>query len=150
MQFDLETTGLDSSHHRVFLVALRSPDGETETIEAQAGDDSAEADLLYHLAERVRAWDPDVIENHNTRATPGREDSLTLQLVRKSGGRPVPRASHLGVHRHFPVSGAPLKSLKDIPLKILKPTLRASSSAGGVTFLLSGCLPLGSLSTPMG
>ncbi|GEL70820.1 ribonuclease H-like domain-containing protein [Myxococcus virescens] len=88
MQFDLETTGLDSSHHRVFLVALRSPDGETETIEAQADDDSAEADLLYHLAERVRAWDPDVIENHNTRATPGREDSLTLQLVRKSGGRP--------------------------------------------------------------
>jgi DNA polymerase I len=65
LQFDLETTGLDPEHNRVFLVALRGPDGRTETLEAAADDDAAESDLIRRLCERVRLLDPDVIENHN-------------------------------------------------------------------------------------
>ena len=65
MQFDLETTGLDPAHDRIFLVALRDSQGRTEVLEVRGDDDAAEADLLHHLVERVRALDPDVIENHN-------------------------------------------------------------------------------------
>ena len=65
MQLDLETTGLDPSQGRIFLVALRDPDGNTEVLEAQGEDDASEADLLHRMAARVRAHDPDVIENHN-------------------------------------------------------------------------------------
>ncbi|WP_224368475.1 ribonuclease H-like domain-containing protein [Hyalangium versicolor] len=65
MQFDLETTGLDPARDRIFLVALRDPQGRTETLEASGDGDAAEADLLRRLVERVRAFDPDVIENHN-------------------------------------------------------------------------------------
>ncbi|KFE66165.1 ribonuclease H-like domain-containing protein [Hyalangium minutum] len=64
-QFDLETTGLDPTRDRIFLVALRDPQGRAETLEAHGDDDAAEADLLHRLVERVRAFDPDVIENHN-------------------------------------------------------------------------------------
>jgi len=65
LQFDLETTGLDPDVDRVFMVALRGPRGEHEVLEAAADTDEAEAQLLLRLAERVRAFDPDVIENHN-------------------------------------------------------------------------------------
>ncbi|MFL5350373.1 MAG: ribonuclease H-like domain-containing protein [Hyalangium sp.] len=65
MQFDLETTGLDPERDRIFLVALRDPSGQPETIEAHGDDDAAEADLLHRLVARVRDFDPDVIENHN-------------------------------------------------------------------------------------
>lgn len=65
LQFDLETTGLDPSRDRIFLVALRDPQGRTEVLEAHGEDDAAEADLLHRLVERVRLFDPDVIENHN-------------------------------------------------------------------------------------
>ncbi|HSO33187.1 MAG TPA: ribonuclease H-like domain-containing protein, partial [Labilithrix sp.] len=65
MQLDLETTGLDPQRDRVFLVALRDPDGNAETLEAAGPGDDAEADLLARLAERVREIDPDIIENHN-------------------------------------------------------------------------------------
>ncbi|HEX2671539.1 MAG TPA: hypothetical protein VHM25_11740, partial [Polyangiaceae bacterium] len=34
LQFDLETTGLDPERSRIFLVALRGPDGKEETLEA--------------------------------------------------------------------------------------------------------------------
>ena len=64
-QFDLETTGLDPSHDRIFMVAVRDADGRTETLEARGVDDTAEADLIRRLVARVRAIDPDVIENHN-------------------------------------------------------------------------------------
>ncbi len=64
-QLDLETTGLDPSRDRIFLVALRSPDGSTETLEAEGESDRSERDLIERLAARVRAIDPDVIENHN-------------------------------------------------------------------------------------
>jgi DNA polymerase I len=65
LQFDLETTGLDPDVDRVFLIALRTPEGEHELLEAAADDDAAEAQLLQRLAERIRFHDPDVIENHN-------------------------------------------------------------------------------------
>ncbi|WNG30185.1 DNA polymerase II [Cystobacter fuscus] len=65
LQFDLETTGLDPSRDRIFLVALRDPGGGTEVLEVHGEGDDAEADLLRRLVERVQAHDPDVIENHN-------------------------------------------------------------------------------------
>ncbi len=57
--FDLETTGLDPERDRIFLIALRAPDGSVELIEGP------EAEILQRFGERVRAHDPDVIENHN-------------------------------------------------------------------------------------
>ena len=65
LQFDLETTGLDPDVDRVFLVALRTPGGQHELLEASADDDDAEAALLRQLAARIVFHDPDVIENHN-------------------------------------------------------------------------------------
>ena len=60
MQIDLETTGLDPGTDRIFLIATRDPDGRIELLE---GDN--EAELIARLVEKVRACDPDVIENHN-------------------------------------------------------------------------------------
>jgi len=65
LQFDLETTGLDPESSRIFLVAVRSPDGKEETLQAAGEGDNAEAELLMQLCERIRELDPDVIENHN-------------------------------------------------------------------------------------
>ena len=39
LQFDLETTGLDASRDRIFMVAVRHPDGRTETLEAEGKGD---------------------------------------------------------------------------------------------------------------
>lgn len=60
MQLDLETTGLDPQRDRIFLVAVRAPDGHVELLE-----DDDEARLIAALVDRVRTHDPDVIENHN-------------------------------------------------------------------------------------
>ena len=60
LQFDLETTGLNAHHDRIFMVSIRDHTGVTEVL-----DGGAEADLIRGLVERVRALDPDVIENHN-------------------------------------------------------------------------------------
>lgn len=68
MQFDLETTGLDPEHDRIFMVAVRDPCGETEVLEATDDGDTAEANLIRRLVAKVRAADPDVIENHNLHA----------------------------------------------------------------------------------
>ena len=65
MQFDLETTGLDSARDRIFMVAVRHPSGTVEILEAEGDDDLAEADLIRRLVAAVQAADPDVIENHN-------------------------------------------------------------------------------------
>lgn len=65
MQFDLETTGLDPEHHRIFMIAVRAPSGATEILEAHGDGDAAEAELIRRLVARVQAFDPDVIENHN-------------------------------------------------------------------------------------
>lgn len=65
LQFDLETTGLDARRDRIFMISVRYHDGATEVLEAEGEDDAAEAGLIARLVERVRAADPDVIENHN-------------------------------------------------------------------------------------
>jgi DNA polymerase elongation subunit (family B) len=65
MQLDLETTGLDPTRDRIFLVAIRDAEGRTDTLEAHGDGDAAEADLLQRLVARVRTIDPDVLENHN-------------------------------------------------------------------------------------
>ncbi len=63
MQIDLETTGLDPDHARIFLVAVRDSRGLALTLEAPAPED--EPRLIADLCALVRAHDPDVIENHN-------------------------------------------------------------------------------------
>jgi DNA polymerase elongation subunit (family B) len=65
MQLDLETTGLDAGRDRIFMVAVREPSGRAGVLEVNGRGDAAEADLIRRLVERVRAADPDVIENHN-------------------------------------------------------------------------------------
>lgn len=60
LQVDLETTGLDPQRDRIFLIAVRDPDGQIELIEG-----ADEAALIARLVAIVRAADPDVIENHN-------------------------------------------------------------------------------------
>jgi DNA polymerase elongation subunit (family B) len=65
MQFDLETTGLDAHRDRIFMIAVREPDGTTDVLEARDESNAAEADLIRRLIARVNAADPDVIENHN-------------------------------------------------------------------------------------
>jgi DNA polymerase I len=65
MQIDLETTGLDPGCDRIFMVAVRDPAGVTDTLEARDESGAGEADLIRRLVAKVRAADPDVIENHN-------------------------------------------------------------------------------------
>ncbi|HEX5580136.1 MAG TPA: DNA polymerase domain-containing protein, partial [Gemmatimonadaceae bacterium] len=65
LQFDLETTGLHPRHDRIFMVAVREPDGATYTLEVDGPGDAAEAALVARLVQAVTAADPDVIENHN-------------------------------------------------------------------------------------
>ena len=65
LQFDLETTGLDAAHDRIFMISVRYPDGKTEVLEASGATDAAEAKLIRQLLARIAAADPDVIENHN-------------------------------------------------------------------------------------
>lgn len=65
MQIDLETTGLDPDRDRIFMVALRTPDGDASTLRATGDDAAGEADLLLRLCAEIRSRDPDVVENHN-------------------------------------------------------------------------------------
>ena len=65
MQLDLETTGLDPRRDRIFMVAVRDPEGATEILEARGDGEAAEAELIRRLVAKVEATDPDVIENHN-------------------------------------------------------------------------------------
>lgn len=65
LQFDLETTGLDPARDRIFMIAVRDPEGRVEILEAAGDDMEAEADLIRRLVAKVQAADPDVIENHN-------------------------------------------------------------------------------------
>lgn len=108
LQFDLETSGLDPETARIFLVALRCPEGNAETLEVtQDDDDNAEADLLQRLCQRIQALDPDVIENHNLHgfdlpflAERARRLGVTLWLGRNNEPglqqRPAARGAVLG------------------------------------------------------
>lgn len=65
LQFDLETTGLDPASNRVFLIAVRNPDGDVQLLEAEDESPRAEAALITDFVALVKAHDPDVLENHN-------------------------------------------------------------------------------------
>ncbi len=65
LQFDLETTGLNADRNRIFMIAVRLPDGELRTLESATDNDEGERRLIQQLAQAVRESDPDVIENHN-------------------------------------------------------------------------------------
>ena len=65
LQFDLETTGLDAAHDRVFLIAVRDTRGLVVALEVDGEGDAAEAELLRRFVALVQSRDPDVIENHN-------------------------------------------------------------------------------------
>jgi len=82
LQFDLETTGLDPENSRIFLVAVRCPDGKEETLEVRGEGDDAEAELLMQLCARIRELDPDVIENHNLH---GFDVPFLVQRARRLG-----------------------------------------------------------------
>jgi DNA polymerase elongation subunit (family B) len=116
LELDLETTGLDPDHDRIFLVALRHSDGQTEILEADGSDDAAEAALLLRLVQRVQASDPDVIENHNLHgfdlpflACRARRLGVALDLGRAGSpglrqrpaarGSALVRAQHSSLHR---------------------------------------------------
>lgn len=64
-QFDLETTGLNPARDRIFMIAIRDCAGRTEILEARGQGDAGERRLVAELVDRIRAADPDVIENHN-------------------------------------------------------------------------------------
>jgi DNA polymerase elongation subunit (family B) len=108
MQLDLETTGLDPTRHRIFLVAIRAADGATSTLDAKTDDDRGEAALIASLVETVRALDPDVIENHNLHgfdlpflAERARRLGVPLALGRlgppRLGQRPSARGARLAI-----------------------------------------------------
>jgi len=63
LQFDLETTALQSDHGRIFLIAVRDNRGFATVLEAPTPD--GEKRLIADLCAIIAARDPDVIENHN-------------------------------------------------------------------------------------
>lgn len=65
LQFDLETSGLDPARHRIFMIAVRDPDGRVHILETDGDDDRSESELLRRLETTIQEADPDVIENHN-------------------------------------------------------------------------------------
>jgi DNA polymerase I len=106
VQIDLETTGLDAARDRIFLAALRDPAGRVELIEARGEGDAAEAELIRALLARVRAADPDVIENHNLHGfdlpfLDRRARALGVPLALGRAGAPGlrPRPARRGVAR---------------------------------------------------
>ena len=62
-QFDLETTSLDPSRGRIFLVTVRDNRGFEQVLEASTPEE--EAKLITVLCALIRQRDPDTIENHN-------------------------------------------------------------------------------------
>lgn len=105
LQFDLETTGLDASRDRVFLVAVRLPDGETRLLEAPGPGDAGEAALIRELIAVIRDADPDVIENHNLHGfdLPFLERrSRKLRVALNLGRAGVPGLRQRGARRGVP------------------------------------------------
>ena len=97
LQFDLETTSLDPSRGRIFMVAVRDNRGLATTLEAPAPED--ERALITNLCALIRERDPDVIENHNL---------IGFDLPFLDGaGRPARGSSHPGAAR-WPGATRPL------------------------------------------
>ena len=104
LQFDIETTGLDPRRSRVFMIAVRDPEGRVHMLEADGDDDRAERELLRRLAAVLAEADPDVIENHNLHGFDlpflerrARTLGLQLQLGRVPGASLRRRAARRGV-----------------------------------------------------
>lgn len=105
LQLDLETTGLNPKRHRVFMIAVRHPNGDVEVLEARDRSPEAEAELFQRLAETVQRADPDVIENHNLHGfdLPFLDRRSRMLGVRLALGRVGPpglrqRAARRGTH----------------------------------------------------
>lgn len=84
LQFDLETTALDPTRGRIFMVAVRDNRGLATTLEAPAADD--ERRLIADLCALIERRDPDIIENHNLHGFDlpflvGRAEALGVPLV---------------------------------------------------------------------
>jgi DNA polymerase I len=62
LQFDLETTGLDSDRDHIFMVSISDSAGFRLLIDTADYD---ERGLLERFVEVIRERDPDVLENHN-------------------------------------------------------------------------------------
>ena len=62
MQFDLETTGLDPSRDRVFMISIADSTGFQLLLDAA---EWSERELIERFVQVVRERDPDVLENHN-------------------------------------------------------------------------------------
>ncbi len=105
-QLDLETTGLDPAHERIFLVAVRDPEGRATTIEAEHEGDRGEASLLARLVAWIAAADPDVIENHNLH---GFDLPFLVERARRLGvPLAIGRAGAPGLRRRPSARGAAL------------------------------------------
>jgi len=63
LAFDFETSSLDPSRGRIFLVAVRDNRGFETVLEAATPEQ--EATLIADLCALIRTLDPDVLENHN-------------------------------------------------------------------------------------
>jgi DNA polymerase I len=110
LQFDLETTGLNPTRDRIFLIALRDPSGATETLEAVDDTNAAEADLIRRLVASIQLADPDVIENHNLHGfdlpflhTRARRLGVPLALARTGPPGLRQRAARRGTASDFDV-----------------------------------------------
>ena len=108
LQFDLETTGLDPEHDRIFLIAVRDPRGTVTLLEAEGDDAAAEADLIRRLGALVQRCDPDVIENHNLHGfdlpfleTRARKQGVSFSLGRMHHTQLQSRAARRGARSHF-------------------------------------------------
>ncbi|HET9621877.1 MAG TPA: ribonuclease H-like domain-containing protein, partial [Kofleriaceae bacterium] len=107
LQVDLETTGLDAATDRIFVIAVRDPDGATHILEADGDEPRAETALIARFVALVTAADPDVIENHNLHGFDlpflvrrARLHGISLALGRAlpaGGSEPRPRPARRGV-----------------------------------------------------
>jgi DNA polymerase I len=63
LQIDIETTGFDANleQSQIIMVAIRASDGAEEILELG----ESEAALVQAVNDRIRYYDPDVIEGHN-------------------------------------------------------------------------------------
>ncbi len=103
LQFDLETTGLNEHHDRIFMVSLRDSAGWEASLDTAT---MSEAQLLERFVQLVRERDPDVLENHNVfafdlRFLVRRAASLGVALtLGRDGSEPHPTKDVLRVsHR---------------------------------------------------
>ena len=108
LQFDLETTGLHAEHDRIFMVSLRLPNGQLQTIESATNDNQGEAALIRELMAIIKSADPDVIENHNLHGfdipflhTRAQKLGVPLQLGRTSHRALLTRGSRRGAPSEF-------------------------------------------------